>query len=206
VGLPPGFDIDAAASLGLQLVALFVDQMHGSLRVGPGPGACFELPSRPLGDKSGEPNERSDRRGRAGHRLPLEIATRGPGLPGGRVRFERRRGGGEGRRAAPGSRAHGHPPGRGHGRDQGGGPDPRRLSHPGGVLDRLRRGRDLAAGPGEPALRVSGQTRRGARAARHPADGAFPPRGRGRRHRTRQGAPAASPRYGRARGLGVGYR
>lgn len=43
VGLPPGFDIDAAASLGLQLVPLFVDQMHGSLRVGPGPGACFEL-------------------------------------------------------------------------------------------------------------------------------------------------------------------
>jgi len=43
VGLPPGFDINAATSLGLQLVPLFADQMHGSLRVEPGPGACFEL-------------------------------------------------------------------------------------------------------------------------------------------------------------------
>ncbi|MGH2578358.1 MAG: sensor histidine kinase, partial [Actinomycetota bacterium] len=43
VGLPVGLDITQAASLGLQLVPLFVDQMHGSLRVEPGPGACFEL-------------------------------------------------------------------------------------------------------------------------------------------------------------------
>jgi two-component sensor histidine kinase/CheY-like chemotaxis protein len=43
VGLPVGVDITEASSLGLQLVRLFVDQMHGSLRVGPGPGASFEL-------------------------------------------------------------------------------------------------------------------------------------------------------------------
>jgi len=43
VGLPVGLDITQVASLGLQLVPLFVDQMHGSLRVEPGPGACFEL-------------------------------------------------------------------------------------------------------------------------------------------------------------------
>ncbi|MGH8537358.1 MAG: sensor histidine kinase [Gammaproteobacteria bacterium] len=43
VGLPVELDITQAASLGLQLVPLFVDQMHGSLRVEPGPGACFEL-------------------------------------------------------------------------------------------------------------------------------------------------------------------
>ncbi len=43
VGLPVGLDINQATSLGLQLVPLFVDQMHGSLCVGPGPGACFEV-------------------------------------------------------------------------------------------------------------------------------------------------------------------
>jgi len=43
VGLPVGLDITQAASLGLQLVPLFVNQMHGSLRVEPGPGARFEL-------------------------------------------------------------------------------------------------------------------------------------------------------------------
>ncbi|MGH7427030.1 MAG: sensor histidine kinase [Candidatus Methylomirabilaceae bacterium] len=43
VGLPAGLDINQATSLGLQLVPLFVDQMHGSLRVERGPGACFEV-------------------------------------------------------------------------------------------------------------------------------------------------------------------
>ena len=43
VGLPPGFDIASAKSLGFQLVFLLVDQMHGDLRIGPGPGSRFTL-------------------------------------------------------------------------------------------------------------------------------------------------------------------
>lgn len=43
VGLPPDFELDTVKSLGLQLVPLFVDQLHGELVIGKGPGACFSL-------------------------------------------------------------------------------------------------------------------------------------------------------------------
>jgi two-component sensor histidine kinase len=45
IGLSPGFELDNAQSLGLglQLVPLFAEQIHGSLCVGTGPGTRFEL-------------------------------------------------------------------------------------------------------------------------------------------------------------------
>lgn len=43
VGLPPGFDITTVKSLGLQLVPLLVEQLHGSLAVSGGRGSLFSL-------------------------------------------------------------------------------------------------------------------------------------------------------------------
>ena len=41
VGMPEGFDIEADANLGLQLVSTLVDQLDGSLEPTPGPGAGY---------------------------------------------------------------------------------------------------------------------------------------------------------------------
>ena len=43
VGLPPGLDFRATASLGLQLVNLLTTQLHGEIRLLPGPGANFRI-------------------------------------------------------------------------------------------------------------------------------------------------------------------
>lgn len=43
VGLPEGFDLVAVKSLGLQLVPLLVDQLHGTLGQEPGPGTRFSI-------------------------------------------------------------------------------------------------------------------------------------------------------------------
>ncbi len=43
VGLPSGFDITAVKSLGLQLVPLLVEQLHGNLAVAGGKGSRFSL-------------------------------------------------------------------------------------------------------------------------------------------------------------------
>lgn len=43
VGLPPGFDITTVKSLGLQLVPLLVEQLHGSLALAGGQGSRFSL-------------------------------------------------------------------------------------------------------------------------------------------------------------------
>lgn len=43
VGLPPNFDLTAAKSLGLRLLPLLAEQLHGTLTVGNGPGSLFSL-------------------------------------------------------------------------------------------------------------------------------------------------------------------
>jgi len=43
VGLPPGFEPGAVKSLGLRLVPLLAEQLHGSLAVAGGPGSRFSL-------------------------------------------------------------------------------------------------------------------------------------------------------------------
>ncbi len=47
IGLPPDFDVIRAKSLGLQLVSDLARQLDGSLRVGPGPEALFEVTFSP---------------------------------------------------------------------------------------------------------------------------------------------------------------
>lgn len=49
VGLPPDFDLATVKSLGLQLVPLLVDQLHGALRIEPDRGAHYRItfPSAP---------------------------------------------------------------------------------------------------------------------------------------------------------------
>jgi len=42
-GLPPGFELGAVKSLGLRLVPLLAEQLHGSLAVAGGPGSRFSL-------------------------------------------------------------------------------------------------------------------------------------------------------------------
>lgn len=42
-GLPEGFDLESGQTMGMQLVRALVGQLHGRLRVLPGPGACFEV-------------------------------------------------------------------------------------------------------------------------------------------------------------------
>ncbi len=42
-GLPEELDIERIESLGMQLIPLLAEQVHGTLRVEPGPGARFEL-------------------------------------------------------------------------------------------------------------------------------------------------------------------
>ena len=49
VGLPAGFELDARPSLGLKLVASLVKQLQGTLKVGDGPGASFEVRFIPAG-------------------------------------------------------------------------------------------------------------------------------------------------------------
>ncbi len=43
VGLPQHFDFNAVKSLGLQLVPLLIDQLHGALRIVPGGGAHYRI-------------------------------------------------------------------------------------------------------------------------------------------------------------------
>ena len=43
VGLPPDFDLAAAKSLGLRLLPLLAEQLHGTLTVGKGSGSLFSL-------------------------------------------------------------------------------------------------------------------------------------------------------------------
>ena len=43
VGLPAGLDVTAPVSLGLRIVNSLVSQLHGTMAVGPGPGASFTL-------------------------------------------------------------------------------------------------------------------------------------------------------------------
>lgn len=43
VGLPPDFDLTAARSLGLRLLPLLAEQLHGTLTVGKGAGSLFSL-------------------------------------------------------------------------------------------------------------------------------------------------------------------
>ena len=43
VGLPKDFDLQKTHSLGLQLVSDLARQLQGSLSIGPGPGAAFEV-------------------------------------------------------------------------------------------------------------------------------------------------------------------
>lgn len=43
VGLPPGFELGKVQSLGLQLVPLLIDQLHGDLSIERQDGTCFEL-------------------------------------------------------------------------------------------------------------------------------------------------------------------
>ena len=43
VGLPAGVDVAAPVSLGLRIVNSLVSQLHGTMAVGPGPGASFTL-------------------------------------------------------------------------------------------------------------------------------------------------------------------
>ena len=49
VGLPPDFDLATVKSLGLQLVPLLVDRLHGALRIEPDSGAHYRItfPSAP---------------------------------------------------------------------------------------------------------------------------------------------------------------
>lgn len=55
VGLPPGFDMTSVKSLGLQLVPLLAEQLHGTVTIEPGPGSRFVL-RLPAGDhRSDEP-------------------------------------------------------------------------------------------------------------------------------------------------------
>lgn len=43
IGLPADFDFDAVKSLGLQLVPLLIDQLHGELQILPGGGAHYRI-------------------------------------------------------------------------------------------------------------------------------------------------------------------
>jgi two-component sensor histidine kinase len=43
VGLPDGFDVRAAKSMGLPIVQILTDQLGGELSVGPAPGASFTI-------------------------------------------------------------------------------------------------------------------------------------------------------------------
>ena len=43
VGLPADFDFEAVKSLGLQLVPLLIDQLHGELQIVPGGGAHYRI-------------------------------------------------------------------------------------------------------------------------------------------------------------------
>lgn len=43
VGLPVNFDFEAVKSLGLQLVPLLIDQLHGELQIVPGGGAHYRI-------------------------------------------------------------------------------------------------------------------------------------------------------------------
>jgi PAS domain S-box-containing protein len=54
VGLPPDFDLAAAKSLGLRLLPLLADQLHGTLSVDKGTGALFSL-RFPIDDSSEGP-------------------------------------------------------------------------------------------------------------------------------------------------------
>jgi two-component sensor histidine kinase len=54
VGLPPGFALEAVKSLGLQLVPLLADQMHGAVTLAGGPGtrATLRFPAHPPSRRS----------------------------------------------------------------------------------------------------------------------------------------------------------
>ena len=56
VGLPEGFDIATATTLGLKLASTALGQLRGTISVGPGPGAAFRmhLPERVDGTDSGK--------------------------------------------------------------------------------------------------------------------------------------------------------
>jgi two-component sensor histidine kinase len=43
VGLPKGLDVTQTESLGLQLVTMLVEQLHGTLNIENNKGACFEI-------------------------------------------------------------------------------------------------------------------------------------------------------------------
>jgi two-component sensor histidine kinase len=43
IGLPASVDVGAPSSLGLRIVNTLVSQLHGTLVVGPGPGASFTI-------------------------------------------------------------------------------------------------------------------------------------------------------------------
>ncbi len=43
VGLPAGVEVRSAATLGLRIVSMLVDQLRGKLSQGPGPGASFSV-------------------------------------------------------------------------------------------------------------------------------------------------------------------
>lgn len=42
-GLPPGFDLEQTTGLGMRVITSLVQQLDGSIAVGPGPGAVFEI-------------------------------------------------------------------------------------------------------------------------------------------------------------------
>ena len=43
VGLPEGFSLTNTSSMGMEIVSILTEQLDGKLRVGPGPGASFEI-------------------------------------------------------------------------------------------------------------------------------------------------------------------
>lgn len=45
-GLPPGFDLEHTTGLGMRVITSLVQQLDGSIAIGPGPGAAFEIDVR----------------------------------------------------------------------------------------------------------------------------------------------------------------